>query len=359
MPKPITLITGALGAGKTTTILGLLARHPEFATAVLVNEFGQIGIDAATLKGGGRQLGELLVREVPGGCVCCVAAAELARGLATLLADPTLDRILVEPTGLAKTSQLVDLLRRRPFDTLADLQPIITLVDAGRFARSSWQAVPYFHDQVEAAEVLVVNHCDAVDEATTRRCLEIARALYPPKWRVIATSFGRLPDEGFAAEPTAERRWGGRLSAAQMEAGDAPSAHAGESPASPSRTAAPHPPQHGAVLHDHEAFTSASWLWPPTARFSAARLDLLFARWGADRGSRRRIERAKGVFATEQGWLLMELAGGRPHQRPTHHRRDSRCTIILAGQGEVARREALEERLGTEISSCLVTDQTG
>lgn len=358
MPKPITLITGALGAGKTTTILGLLERHPDLNTAVLVNEFGQIGIDAAVLEGAGRRRGELLVREVPGGCICCVAAAELSRGLATLLADPTLDRILVEPTGLAKTSQLVDLLRRPPFDTLADLQPVITLVDAGRFARSSWQAVPYFHDQVEAAEVLVVNHCDAVDEATTRRCLELAGALYPPKWRVIATSFGRLPDELFVDRQTAGRRWDGPLSAAELEAGDAPASHAGESPASLPQAAAP--PQ-AASLHDHdrEAFTSASWLWPPTARFSAARLALLFARWAEGRGTGWRIERAKGVFATEQGWVLLELAGGRLHQRPTHYRRDSRGTIILARQGGGAPRQALEERLGAEISSCLVTDQAG
>ncbi len=88
------IITGFLGVGKTTAIRHLLANKPEQARwAVLVNEFGEVGVDGAILSEQGA-----LVKEVPGGCMCCVAGLPMTVGLNTLLAQKP-DRILIEPTG--------------------------------------------------------------------------------------------------------------------------------------------------------------------------------------------------------------------------------------------------------------------
>lgn len=90
------LITGFLGSGKTTTIRHLLAHKPDRERwAVLVNEFGEIGIDGALLADSGAVL-----KEIPGGCMCCVNGLPMQVGLNMLLQQAKPDRLLIEPTGL-------------------------------------------------------------------------------------------------------------------------------------------------------------------------------------------------------------------------------------------------------------------
>nr|CBX70012.1 hypothetical protein YEW_IU38090 [Yersinia enterocolitica W22703] len=89
------LITGFLGCGKTTTIRHLLSQKPEHEKwAVLVNEFGEIGIDGALLADSGAVL-----KEIPGGCMCCVNGFPMQVGLNMLLQQAKPDRLLIEPTG--------------------------------------------------------------------------------------------------------------------------------------------------------------------------------------------------------------------------------------------------------------------
>lgn len=90
------LITGFLGSGKTTSILHLLAnKDPAEKWAVLVNEFGEVGIDGALLADSGA-----MIKEIPGGCMCCVNGLPMQVGLNTLLRQGKPDRLLIEPTGL-------------------------------------------------------------------------------------------------------------------------------------------------------------------------------------------------------------------------------------------------------------------
>ena len=100
------LITGFLGSGKTTTIRHLLANKPEHERwAVLVNEFGEIGIDGALLADSGAVL-----KEIPGGCMCCVNGLPMQVGLNMLLQQNKPDRLLIEPTGLGHPKQILSLL---------------------------------------------------------------------------------------------------------------------------------------------------------------------------------------------------------------------------------------------------------
>ena len=89
------IITGFLGAGKTTTILHLLKNKPKNENwAVLVNEFGEIGIDGALMVEHGA-----MIKEIPGGCMCCTAGVPMSVGINALLRTNP-DRLLIEPTGL-------------------------------------------------------------------------------------------------------------------------------------------------------------------------------------------------------------------------------------------------------------------
>ena len=90
---PTNILTGFLGVGKTTTILNLLKNKPEKENwAVLVNEFGEIGIDGALMTDQGA-----LIKEVPGGCMCCTAGVPMSVGITALLRQKP-DRLLIEPT---------------------------------------------------------------------------------------------------------------------------------------------------------------------------------------------------------------------------------------------------------------------
>ena len=96
---PTNVVTGFLGAGKSTAILNLLKEKPEGERwAILVNEFGEVGIDGGLL--GASSGREVFVREVPGGCMCCTAGLPMQMAMNMLLARAKPDRLLIEPTGL-------------------------------------------------------------------------------------------------------------------------------------------------------------------------------------------------------------------------------------------------------------------
>ncbi len=98
---PTNIITGFLGVGKTSAILNLMANKPENERwAVLVNEFGEIGVDGSLVQGQQSEEQQVFIREVPGGCMCCAAGLPMQIALNQLLNEAKPDRLLIEPTGL-------------------------------------------------------------------------------------------------------------------------------------------------------------------------------------------------------------------------------------------------------------------
>ena len=98
---PTTIITGFLGVGKTSAILHLLTQKPAHERwAILVNEFGEIGIDKSLFEGQLTADSGVFIREVPGGCMCCAASLPMQIALNQLLAASRPHRLLIEPTGL-------------------------------------------------------------------------------------------------------------------------------------------------------------------------------------------------------------------------------------------------------------------
>ena len=98
---PTNIITGFLGAGKTSAILHLLRSKPaDERWAVLVNEFGEIGVDGSLLEGRHSEEQQVYIREVPGGCMCCTSGLPMQIALNQLLTKSRPHRLLIEPTGL-------------------------------------------------------------------------------------------------------------------------------------------------------------------------------------------------------------------------------------------------------------------
>lgn len=174
---PTNIITGFLGVGKTTAIRHLLATKPEDQTwSVLVNEFGEIGIDGAMLKTPG-----VHVREVPGGCICCVAGLPMKVALNMLIATTKPDRILVEPTGLGHPAEIINTLTGEYYDRVLDLRATITLVDPRKLSDSRYTENPTFQDQLAVADVLVANKADLANETDREVFNRLLDNFAPPK----------------------------------------------------------------------------------------------------------------------------------------------------------------------------------
>jgi len=156
------LITGFLGSGKTTTILHLLANKPgDEKWAVLVNEFGEVGIDGALLADSGA-----LLKEIPGGCMCCVNGLPMQVGLNTLLRQGKPDRLLIEPTGLGHPKQILDMLTAEVYQPWIDLKATLCLLDARQLLDERAVNNDNFRDQLAAADIIVANKNDrATDDS--------------------------------------------------------------------------------------------------------------------------------------------------------------------------------------------------
>ncbi|MGL6170725.1 MAG: CobW family GTP-binding protein [Vibrio sp.] len=152
---PTNIITGFLGVGKTTAILHLLATKPaDQKWAVLVNEFGEIGIDGAIMSEQGA-----MIKQVPGGCLCCTAGVPMSVGINALLRQKP-DRLIIEPTGLGHPKQVVATLISAQYQDYIDLKATIALLDPRHLSMDKYLSNQNFNDQLASADIILGNKVD-------------------------------------------------------------------------------------------------------------------------------------------------------------------------------------------------------
>ncbi|BES69227.1 GTP-binding protein [Marinobacter nanhaiticus D15-8W] len=316
MRIPTHLILGFLGAGKTTAILDLLQRKPANETwAVLVNEFGEVGIDGALLASQGA-----VVREVPGGCMCCVAGLPMQMGLNMLIRQAQPDRLLIEPTGLGHPAQILETLGGEFYRDVLALQANICLVDPRRLEDPRVIGNLHFQDQVAAGDVLVANKTDLCSAEQVAAFWTWAEALEPPKRHLAQTHHGRLDPawlEGSAGVPS--------FVAADAHAHRHDHSHTALAPHNPAVTGN-RPWQHWANQGD--GYYSLGWVIEPETRFETTRLYALLAQ--------SRLARAKGVLRTEQGWLALNAVDGVLERYPISPQAANRLELIADGMLDAA-----------------------
>ena len=163
---PTHVIAGPLGAGKTSLIKHLLTQRPANERwAVLINEFGQIGLDAALLT---QDADGIALGEVAGGCLCCVNGAPFQIGLGRLLRKARPDRLFIEPSGLGHPAQLLRQLSEAPWQGVLAVQPCVLVLDAQALATG--KPLPAAQQQaLDSAGLLLLNKAEGLDDGDRQR----------------------------------------------------------------------------------------------------------------------------------------------------------------------------------------------
>lgn len=186
-PLPLLLLTGFLGSGKTTT-LGHWLGHtdvPLKRTAVIINDFGAINVDAALLA---RR--QLELRSITGGCVCCQSYEDLVAQVAALADNPDIDLVWIETSGLADPEEVLDHLSAHELQESTVVRRVILVIDGTDFP-CSWRGRAVQEEQVRYADVILLNKADRLDDAA-RQGVEINLRKINPAARIVATQKGMV-----------------------------------------------------------------------------------------------------------------------------------------------------------------------
>ncbi len=287
----VNLITGSLGSGKTSTILNLLKQRPTGESwAVLVNEFGDQGIDGAIIAASGE--GSLAISEVAGGCLCCAAGVSFRVAITRLLRERRPDRLLIEPTGLGHASGIIDILREPELADPIRLDEILCLVDAREFSPARLRDSSLYANPLQLADVLILNKADLACEQQLKAVEDWAERLYPPKQAIV-------------------RAIHGNIDAALLQGGHSTR-------------------ECGTPFHRAEDTRqhSLSLRFPPERVFSRPKLRRLLDNLRLSPG----VLRIKAILRTGKEWTLANVTPDSVELSPISYRRDSRVELIHDGQ---------------------------
>ena len=302
------VITGFLGAGKTSLISALLEQKPVSERwAIVVNEFGQIGIDQVAWSGAG-----VMIKEVPGGCICCTQNLPLQIALGQIISQSGAQRLLIEPTGLGHPAELLQMLREPHWQTL--LKPAATLcaIDARQLGDARVIAHETFQAQVAAADLLVFTKADLLSAEQREQAVQFASAqtaAQPSSAKPWVFAQPDQVDSGWLEmpllKPVTQRR-----SLLHLR----PQGVANEVAVAPQT-----PPFH--YHEQRQGQDVGGWILPADWVFQHDPLLTTLLSW-------RVAERVKGVFHTDQGWIFFNATGHDMTIKSTEYRADNRVELI-------------------------------
>ncbi|MCU0125236.1 CobW family GTP-binding protein [Pseudomonas vlassakiae] len=316
---PTHVVAGPLGAGKTSLIRQLMARRPANERwAVLVNEFGQVGLDAALLS---RDEDGIAIGEVAGGCLCCVNGTPFQVGLGRLLRKARPDRLFIEPSGLGHPVQLMDQLKQAPWVGVLAVQPLVIVLDAQALARGEPLANAQ-QQALQAASLVVLNKADAVDENS-----KLLINSNFSRTRMLWTQQGLVELETLPVSSTHQMNVGSVDDLPKTSLSTTLSA-LWIDPSLPICAA-----------QEGDGGWSIGWRWHPSQRFEPQRIQAFLSAWP--------WRRAKGVIHSADGWQSFNGLNGELVQwQPSEWRKDSRIELIFEQvQPEPLLRKALADSL--------------
>ena len=183
----IDIVSGFLGAGKTTLIKKLIKDALAGSRVVLIeNEFGEIGIDGGFLKEAGIE-----IREMNSGCICCSLVGDFGTSLREVMNQYAPDRILIEPSGVGKLSDVMKAVQDAAEGSDMALNSAVAVVDASKCKLYMKNFGEFFINQVECAGTIILTRTDKASDARIAECVEILRE-HNPKATIITTPLAEL-----------------------------------------------------------------------------------------------------------------------------------------------------------------------
>jgi G3E family GTPase len=329
---PTNLITGFLGVGKTTALVELLRNRPTGSRwAVLVNEYGEVAIDQTILAEINSP--EVTIKEVAGGCICCTSAIFFKFALAQILSHIRPERLLIETTGVGHPARLLDMLQHPTYEGRVTLRSTVCLVDPSDFLNSEMKSSPIFLDQVQLADILLLNKADLADQETISEFLTWGRSLFPPKLHVGVTQFGHLEPEWLDLDAVPQRTPLFPDAHQEQDYSHDDEPHAIPLPLSKT----PYRKESSGLGH-----RACGWIFSPEDIFDEGKLLGVLS-------SHPEIRRLKGVFHTDTGWILVNRVHQDVEVKPTYYRRDSRLEAFwdsLPGGWEAFEKRLMECLVG-------------
>jgi G3E family GTPase len=223
----VNLLFGFLGSGKTTLAKHLLAeRGRDMKTAVIVNEFGEVGIDGDILRGA-----NVDVVELNSGCLCCTLRGSLMLAVEELRDKSQVERVIVEATGIAQPGELLETLSDSSMKGGLEIGPLVTVVDVFKFLKLLSMLGDFYIDQIENADIVILNKIDLVTPEQLKEATRQLREVNPDADLIFAEQGRVRPEELF------EKRGEGLIEKMRSEGGGDHHGHE-----------AAHDPSHG---HDH------------------------------------------------------------------------------------------------------------
>ncbi|EOD77502.1 putative metal chaperone [Grimontia indica] len=281
---PTNIITGFLGVGKTSAILHLMKNKPENERwAVLVNEFGEIGVDGSLFQGQHSEGEKVFIQEVPGGCMCCAAGLPMQIALNQLLIEAKPDRLLIEPTGLGHPKEVLEVLSSEHYRDVLSLQKTLTLVDARKLSETRYTHHDTFNQQIAIADTVVGNKLDLYAEGDKALLEAYVKKHAHPDVKVLFARHGQIDFKEFEGETFMT----------QPHAHDHHHHHHHHG-SKPLASEVPMP-ESGVLMakNEGEGFESVGWRFSPDKVFDRKKLSLLLHDLD--------VERMKAVFITDDG----------------------------------------------------------
>ena len=315
-PLTVDVVAGFLGAGKTTVMRRLLETvDPSQRTLVLANDFSSLGIDGALLSGRGAE-----VVELANGCICCTLRDDLASQLTRLAARHAVQRVLVEPSGVADLAVLLNALRSPALARVVGRLSVLTVIDAGAFLADYARRPTWFEAQVRVSQRILVNKVDLVQEGSLEVIRHTLQAIQPGV-RMVLGRHG-LPDDGAAVADLLA-----------VVSAVAPASVA----ARPAVAAAVSGPAYREVRQPSSAdalelatLGLESWSSPLTGSCDALQLRMLLN--GLGNGEFGRLERVKGIARAGAGWVRFDLAGGNAAIAAHAPQQEEKPRVLVIGQ---------------------------
>ncbi|CAN8139709.1 Cobalamin biosynthesis protein CobW [uncultured Thiomicrorhabdus sp.] len=346
----LSLICGTLGAGKTTLLTRLFTQKPDSENwAVIVNEFGALGIDGAILQ----KHTSIEVKEIPGGCVCCSALPELQNTLQELLDSKRYQRIFIEPTGLSEVDTLVDMIRRFTLQTDTSniqLDNVICLMASDEIKADTWQQNLSWQNLANMADILIFNKIDLCSSQQRKQLQQLAEKIYPPKQQLLFTEQARVPLDMMNNQYTPNTQW---LLITQQPFKASPMLRR------------PHQlntnnidiqmPQHPLLLdcqmQSANKTISIGWRFDQNAVFDWQMLQTVFEQFSDDTADKNLL-RMKGVFRVGRPWMLFQWRNQQLSREIIAYRNDSRIEVLIDECTENAARQ-LAIQLYKNLLNCL------